>query len=47
MSVVKKPEDRLRNILLNKDISTSAEEVSFEGHISPVAKIKVIGAGGA
>lgn len=47
MSVVKKPEDRLRNILLNKEISTSAEEVSFEGHISPVAKIKVIGAGGA
>lgn len=30
MSVVKKPEDRLRNILLNKDVSTSAEEVSFE-----------------
>ena len=49
MSPIKKSEDRLRNILL-KDSSQQrpmVEEISFDGHISPVAKIKVIGAGGA
>lgn len=49
MSPHKKSDDRLRSILL-KDSSSSrsgVEEVIFDGHISPVAKIKVIGAGGA
>lgn len=40
-------DDKLKNLLSNGKKSTGPQEVKIKENISPVAKIKVIGVGGA
>ncbi len=46
MSVAKKSDDKLKNLLRGGDMRSAVEEINVSDYISPVANIKVVGVGG-